>query len=233
MIAAVSVRIGKLRGVLAAVSLSVLVVPSAAGSFTGTPAALKLVRQERAAYKAIRAVRDVRTGAVVYCLSAPDGWTYAPEAHCTTPAHDVEEYDLSKGKVVRVVGEVRARGLPTLRYVESKRGWYLTAGGANCWSRSSIPFLIKPLVEFPFPKERLTITKRTRSTIVLDGFSAPSSYREIDYIAPRTLFNYRTVEITYTKHKTYRVVDHLAVLRKPTGAISTPPCGSSKPVPLT
>jgi hypothetical protein len=232
MIGAMPAHVGKLLRALAAAVAWMVLVPHVAAAFTGTPAALKLVRQERAAYTSFRAVRNVRTGAVVYCPFVPEGWAYGPAPHCQTPARVVEEYDLSHGRVVRVVGEVTARGLPTLRYVLSKRGWYLTAAGLDCWASSDLAFVNPVLVEFPYPKEHLTITKRTQSTIVLEGFSARGSYREIDYIARKSLLNYRTIEISSFRHKTYRLVDHLSVLHKPSGAIKTPVCGSGRPIPL-
>jgi len=47
-------------------ALSVL-VPVAAGAFTGTSAALRLVAEMRAAYSKLPAVNWVLTGDVVYC----------------------------------------------------------------------------------------------------------------------------------------------------------------------
>lgn len=135
-----------------------------------------------------------------------------------------EEYDLSHGRVVRIVGKVTAHGLPTLRYVRSSSGSYLTAAGLRCWQRLGLPFVEALLVDYPLPGERLTITAHTNGTIVLQAVSSQDAYRELDYIDPRTDFVYRSAEITSARHRQYTVIDHLAVLRRAAPSIATPTC---------
>jgi hypothetical protein len=215
---------GPIGGVLG-VGASALALAAATAAFTGTPAALKLVHRMRAAYQKLPAVENVRTGQVFYCPAASEGWGYAPRRHCNVRARVHEEYDLSNGRIVRVIGQVRAHGLPTLRYVDSKRGWYRIAAGQSCWQRANLPFVNPLLVDFPFAGERLAVTQRTRTRTILQGVSARGGYREIDYIANKTFFEYRSVEITRVPHAVHRLIDHLRVQSRPTGAIPTPTCG--------
>lgn len=74
-----------------------------AAAFSGTPAALKLVRELRVAYRSVQAIDNVRSGDVFYCLSVPEGWDYVPHRGCRARARVAEEYDLSHGRIVRVM----------------------------------------------------------------------------------------------------------------------------------
>jgi hypothetical protein len=220
----VRARTRRLAEVSVCSAVFALLVPAVGGSFTGTPAALKLVRAMRAAIRDVPAVRQVRTGAVVYCPSVPQGWTYAPQPGCPTRARVSEEYDLSHGKVTRILGDVTAPLLPTLRYVDSPLGWYQTAAGLSCWDLKLSGFTVGPFVDFPLRAEHLTIIARTKRKIVLQGIATQSAYRELDYINPSTDFAYRVDEITSANHKSYRVTDHLTKLTRPTPPVSTPTC---------
>jgi hypothetical protein len=189
-------------------------VTAAANAFTGTPAALQLVDAMRQAYDRVQAVDNVRTGDVFYCPAVTEGWDYVPHRNCHARARVVEEYDLSHGHIVRVVGKVTSRGLPTLRYVNSKRGWYRIAEGQACWRLLQLAFVNPLLVDFLFPNERLTIADRTRTTVVLEGYSAPAGYREIDYVTRRTQLEFRSDELTHVGHHSYRLIDHLREARR-------------------
>jgi hypothetical protein len=195
-----------------------------ASAFTGTPAALRLVHAMRRAYSRVQAVDNVRTGDVFYCASVPEGWDYTPHRNCHARARVVEEYDLSKAHLVQVVGTVSSRGLPTLRYANSKRGLYRIAAGQACWRLTRLPFVNPLLVDFPFPNERLTIAHRTQSTVVLEGYSAPVGYREIDYVNRRSEFEFRSDEITSIGYRSYRLVDHLREARRSAVPAPAPIC---------
>jgi hypothetical protein len=62
-----------------------LLVATAAWAFAATPAADRVIDAERADARQLPAVRVERTGAIVYCTSAPEGWTYAPNPAATHP----------------------------------------------------------------------------------------------------------------------------------------------------
>lgn len=156
---------------------ALLAVTAVANAFTGTPAALGLVHAMRRVYNRVHVVDNVRTGDVFYCPSVTEGWDYVPHRNCHARARVVEEYDLSHGHVVRVVGRVTSRGLPTVRYVNSTRGWYRIAAGQACWQLAQFPFANPLFVDFAFPNERLTIAEARRSS----SSSAPAP------VCPRAL----------------------------------------------
>jgi hypothetical protein len=155
----------RLTGVMAVLCLTGLLAPSAGAGFTGTPAAVKLVRELRAAYKTIGATGYVLTGDVVYCPSVAEGWTFAPQPGCRTPARVSEVDDLVNGRVIRAVGHVTAPSRPMLRYVVSSLGWFQAPVGAPCWRSFGLPFVAAQFVSYPFPGQRLSIIRRTRSEI--------------------------------------------------------------------
>jgi hypothetical protein len=215
----------RLAGVMATLCLAGLLAPSAGAGFTGTPASVKLVREMRAAYKTIGATGYVLTGGVVYCPSAAEGWTFAPQPGCTGPARVSEVDDLVNGRVVRAVGHVSSPSRPTLRYVVSSLGWFQAAAGAPCWRSFGLPFVAAQFVSYPFPGQRLSIIRRTRGEIVIQAITSRSGYRELDYVNPRTDFEYREVLFTHTAHKTYRVVYRIhRAAASP--APATPACGA-------
>lgn len=84
-----------------------------------------------AAARTLTAVRVRRAGAVVYCPSVPEGWTYAPEPGCSLRATVTEDYDLSRGRIRRVIGRVTATERPVLTYVVDASGWYRAAAGST------------------------------------------------------------------------------------------------------
>jgi hypothetical protein len=202
-----------------------LLAPSAGAGFSGTRAAVKLVREMRAAYENIGAVRYGLTGDVVYCPSVSEGWTFAPQPGCGAPARVSEVDDLTNGRVVGAVGRVSAPLRPTLRYVFSAHGWFQADAGATCWRSFGLPFVAAQFVSYPFPGQRLSIVRQTRSEIVIQALTSKFGYRELDYVDPKTDFEYREVLFSRTARKTYKVVYQLA-RAAPITLPTTPACGS-------
>lgn len=64
--------------VLGVVGLVGIGLPGSSDAFTGPPAAIRLVREMRAAYAAAKAVDDVITGDIVYCPSVADDGRMRP-----------------------------------------------------------------------------------------------------------------------------------------------------------
>ncbi len=219
-------RIYRSRVAVAFVGLVQLAVTSASDAFTGAPAALNLVREMRAASGKVRAFHDSFGGAVVYCPSIAEGWTYAPQPGCTVRARVSEEDDLVRGRVVRIVGAVRATSRPTLRYVASAQGWFRAAAGAACWTSFGLPFVAPPFVSYPFPGERLAITHKSKREIVLQATVVQSGYRELDYVDPRTHLQSRETQFNLSNHKTYRVDIGISSLERPSTPAATPTCAS-------
>jgi len=58
---------------------------------------------------------------------------------------------------------------------------------------------------------------------VIKAASPRLAYTELDYVNPRTFFDYRDVEISHSGHNTYRVYDRSAPLRAQTVRPSTTP----------
>jgi hypothetical protein len=222
----VAARVNRSFFAVLVVCLIGLVAAPASGAFTGTPDALRLVRQMRAAYRKVRAVHDALTGDVVYCPSVPEGWTYAPQTGCTVRARVSEEDDLVKGRVIRVFGSVRSRSRPTLRYVASAQGWFQAAVGAACWTSFGLPFVAGFFVSYPFPGERLAISRKSKREIVLAATTSRFGYRELDYVNLRTHLQSRNVLFTHTRHKTYRVGIAISSLPQPSAAVATPACAN-------
>jgi hypothetical protein len=213
-----------LLSVLGAVALVAVGATSADAAFTGPPAALKLVREMRAAYSRVKAVEDVWTGALVYCPAFAEGWTYAPQPGCRSRARVSEEDDLANGHVVRAVGLVTAPGRPSLRYVVSNQGWFQASVGATCWKFFHLPFVAPLWISYPFADERLSIVGRGASAIVMQATATASGYRELDYVNPRTHLLPREVQFTTAHAKTYRVTIHSSVLAQATAPVETPVC---------
>lgn len=194
-----------------------------AEAFTGTRAALNVVRQFRVAADRFPAVRDVPSGYVAYCPPSPLGWIPLPLFGCRENAHVTEEIDLVRGRPIRVFGEVRARTQPTIRYVGSSRGWFQLDDGLACWFDSSTPFIAQSFASFPFPGERIRIVASTATSIVIGATAPRFRYHELDYVNPATALIYRIDSFNSLGRQTYRVSDHLTYLYKRTRSPATTP----------
>jgi hypothetical protein len=195
----------------------------AAGAFSATPAARTMIGRMRTAARKLIAVRAKRGGDLVYCLPVPAGWTYAPEFGCSARARVTEEYELSHGRIERIIGQVTAAHRPTLTYVVDRSGWYRLAAGSARWTRTSSGFAAALLVDYPLPGERVSISKQTEKLVVLHAVSKPDGYEVSDYVNPKTLFDYRDVEVMHVKGKVYRVFDRSRPLHKQSPRPATTP----------
>jgi hypothetical protein len=202
----------------------VMLLPGVGVAFTGTPAALTVVRHQRAAYSRLPAVSWVLTGDVVYCPAYPEGWTFAPQAACHLDARVSEQDVLSGGRVVRLEGSVSAPSQPTLRYVVSARGWYRAAAGATCWQRYPVPFVAALFVSYPFPGQTVSIVSTSKSKIVSQALTPKFGLRELDYIDPKTYLEPREVVYTTAAQKTYRVAYTFSFPAAAAPSIATPTC---------
>jgi hypothetical protein len=178
-----------------------------AGAFTATPAAMRVIEGMRAEARTLSAIRVARSGALVYCPSAPEGWTYAPAAGCRTPARVTEEYDLSRGDVERIIGHVTATHRRMFTYVVDSSGWYRSTAGSGCWTLELRGFTIAPWVDYPLPRTRVSVRQRSSRRIVLQAVTPRLAYAELDYVNPKTFFDYRDIETTRSQHRSYRVYD--------------------------
>jgi hypothetical protein len=208
-----------------AIIVTQLVVAAVAQSFTATHGAARVIAKMRAEARTLTAIRARRTGALVYCPSVPEGWTYAPHAGCRVRAQVSEEYDLSHGHVERIIGQVTAPAKPRLTYVVDSSGWYRSAAGSSCWTLELRDFFAALLIDYPLPHERVSILSRTPTRIVIQAVSRPDGYQELNYINPRTFFDYRDVEISNFQHGTFRVYDRSVPLSAQTPRpLTTPTC---------
>lgn len=213
-------------GGAAVVAVAVLaLLPGVGVAFTGTPAAIAVVRAQRAAYSKLPAVGWVLTGDVVYCTDYPEGWTFAPHAGCQLDARVTEQDVLSGGRVVRLEGTVSAPSRPALRYVVSAAGWYRAAVGATCWQRYAVPFVKALEVSYPFPGQTLSIISTSRTEIVSQALTPKYGLRELDYIDPKTYLEPREVVYTTVGRNTYRVAYAFTFPAVAARSIATPLCG--------
>jgi hypothetical protein len=196
----------------------------AAGAFTGTKAALRLVAEMRVAYSKLPAVSWVLTGDVVYCPTYPEGWTFAPQPGCELDARVSEQDQLSNGHVVFAVGTVTAPSRPTFRYVVDRHGWYRAAAGATCWKSSQLPYTTPLFVSYPLPGQTLSILSTTKNEIVSQALTPKFGYRELDYIDPKTHLEPHEVLVTTISHKTYRVSYDYTFPAAPPSSVATPTC---------
>jgi hypothetical protein len=199
------------------------VAAAIAHSFTATHSAARVIAKMRAEARTLTAIRARRTGAVVYCPSVPEGWTYAPQAGCRVHAQVSEEYDLSNGHIERIIGQVTAPAKPTLRYVVDSSGWYRSAAGSRCWTLELRGFFAALLIDYALPNERVSILSRTPTRIVIQAVSRPDAYTELNYVNPTTFFDYRDVDISNSEHRTFRVYDRNVPLSAQTPRPSTTP----------
>lgn len=203
-----------------------LLVATAAWAFTATPAANRVIDAERADARQLPAVRVARTGAIVYCTSVPEGWTYAPQPGCHTPAHVTEKDDMYRGRIERIIGHVTAAHRPSLTYVVDSSGWYRSTAASGCWTLELQLFRRAPLIGYPLPATRVSILSSTDRRIIIEAVSHRFAYKELDYVNPKTSFDYRDIEITYANKKAYRVYDSSVRLRTRIPRPSTTPqCG--------
>ena len=211
--------------VYAVIALALLSA-AVARAFTATQSASRVISRMRVEARRLTAVRTERSGALVYCRSVPDGWTFAPQAGCRVRARVTEEYDLSGGRIKRVIGHVTASGRPEFTYVNDSSGWYRSVAGTRCWTRELRGFTAPALVDYPLPGELVSLLTRTRTRIVLRAVARSEGYEQLDYVNPTTFFDYRDVEITHRGRKAYRVYDASTPLptrtRRPS---TTPACG--------
>jgi hypothetical protein len=212
MIGPVPRKVATVLGLITCVAGMVLVWGAGAEAFTGTRAALRVVRQFRLEAARFPAVRDVPSGYVAYCPSSPLGWIPLPLFGCRENARVTEEVDLVRGRPIRVFGQVRARTQPTIRYVGSSRGWFQLDQGLDCWLDSSTPFITEAFATFPFPGERIRIVTSTATSIVIGATAPRFRYHELDYVNPATGLIYRIDSFNSLGRKTYRVSDHLTYL---------------------
>lgn len=202
-----------------------LVSASSSEAFTGTPAALRLVSVLRAQTARFPAVRVVPTGYVVYCPQIPLGWINVPLGGCREHARVTEVIDLSRGRTIRFVSQVRARSQGSIQSVASSRGWFQRDQGLDCWLQSRLPFFKQSFVGFPYPGERIRIVASTRTVVVIGAAAPRFGYRELDYVNPATELIYRVDQFNSIGHKTYRETDHLRYLfRQPPTPPTTPVC---------
>jgi hypothetical protein len=200
-----------------------LLVATAAWAFTATPAANRVIAAERADARQLPAVRVERTGAIVYCTALPEGWTYAPQPGCHTPARVIETDDLYRGRVERMIGHVTAAHRPALTYVVDSSGWYRSTAGSGCWALELRTFRRAPLIGYPLPATHVSILSSTSRRTVIEAISRRFAYKELDYVNPKTFFDYRDVEITDANKKAYRVYDNSIPLRARIPRPSTTP----------
>lgn len=225
MIACVPRKVATVFALAAGVAGIGLVSASSGEAFTGTPAALRLVRVLQAQTARFPAVRVVPTGWVVYCPQIPLGWINVPLGGCREHARITEVIDLSRGRTVRFVSEVKARSQSTIQSVASPRGWFQRDQGLDCWLPFTLPFFKQSLVGFPYPGERIRIVASTRTAAVIAAVAPRFGYRELDYINPATELIYRVDEFNSIGHKTYHEIDHLTYLfRRPPTPPTTPVC---------
>ena len=123
----------------------------------------------------------------------------APIAGCREHARVTEEIDLFRGRVVRYVGEVRARSQASIRSVGSPRGWFQLDQGLDCWLQFPMPFVNQTLVGYPFPGERVTIISQSRTQVVIGAVAPRFQYRELDYVNPATDLIYRVDDQELTR----------------------------------
>jgi hypothetical protein len=225
MIGRVPRKVATVLGLVTCVAGIGLVWGAGAEAFTGTRAALTVVRQFRVAAARFPAVRDVPSGYVAYCATSPLGWIPLPLFGCRENARVTEEIDLVRGRPIRVFGEVTARTQSTIRYVGSTSGWFQLDQGLDCWFASSTPFITQAFATFPFPGERIRIVTSTATSIVI-GASAPQfQYHELDYVNPATGLIYRIDSFNSLGRQSYRVTDHLTYLyRRSRAPATTPVC---------
>jgi hypothetical protein len=200
-----------------------LVWGAGAEAFTGTPAALRVVRRVQAVQARFPAVRDVPTGWVAYCQESPLGWIPVPLFGCRENAHVIEEIDMVRGRPTRVFGQVKARSQPTIRYMGSSRGWFQLDEGLDCWFDSSTPFVTQSFASFPIPGERIRIVSATATSIVIGATAPRFQYHELDYVNPTTGLIYRIDSFNSLGRKSYRVSDHLIYLYQRTRSPATTP----------
>jgi hypothetical protein len=223
MIARVPRRTAALLGVAACVAGMGLVWGADAQAVSGTPAAIRLAHRLQAQTAVFPAVRIVPTGYIVYCPEIPLGWIDVPVSGCREHARVTEEIDLSHGRVVGFVGEVRARSQSSIRSVASSRGWFQLDEGLDCWLQFPMPFVRQSLVGFPFPGERIRIVTEKRSVVVIEARAPRFRYRELDYVNPATDLVYRVDEFNSFARKTYRETDWFTYLRHQSVRPSTTP----------
>jgi hypothetical protein len=225
MIGHVPRSVAAVLGVATCVAGIGLVWGAGAEAFTGTPAALALVHRIEAQTARFPAVSDTPTGWVAYCPEVPLGWINAPISGCRQHARVTEEIDLYRGRVVRYVGEVRARSQASIRSVGSPRGWFQLNQGLDCWLQFPMPFVKQSLVGYPFPGERVRIVSQSPTQVVIRAVAPRFQYHELDYVNPATDLIYRVDEFNSFGHKSYRETDHLTYLshRSRTPA-TTPVC---------
>jgi hypothetical protein len=212
MIGVVPRTVAAVLGVATCVAGIGLVWGPGAEAFTGTPAALTLVHRIEAQTARFQAARDTPTGWVAYCPEVPLGWINAPISGCREHARVTEEIDLSHGRVVRYVGEVRARSEATIQSVGSPRGWFQLDQGLYCWLQFPMPFVKQTLVGYPFPGERVRIISQSSTQVVIGAVAPRFQYHELDYVNPATDLIYRVDEFNSFGHKSYRETDHLTYL---------------------
>jgi hypothetical protein len=224
-----TVRVRRFAAAVLLCGALAVAVPAAAGAFTGTKAAVRLVAQMRAAYSKLPAVSWVLTGDVVYCPAYPEGWTFAPRSGCEVHARVSEQDQLSNGNVVFAVGTVTAPSQPTFRYVVDRSGWYRAAGAAKCWKSFARPYTTSQFVSYPLPGQTLSIVSTTKNQIVNQALTPPfgspkTGYRELDYIDPRTYLEPHEVLFTTVSHKTYGISYDYTFPPAPPSQVATPTC---------
>jgi hypothetical protein len=223
MIGRVPRKVATVLGVATCAAGIGLVWGAGAEAFTGTPAALRLVHRIEAQTARFAAVRDTPTGWVVYCPEVPLGWIDAPIFGCREHARVTEEIDLSHGRVVRFVGEVKARSQASIRSVGSSRGWFQRDQGLDCWLQFPMPFVKQDLFGFPFPGERVRIVSQSPTVVVIGAVAARFRYHELDYVNPATDLVYRVDAFNSFGRKIYRETDHLTYLTRQSRTPATTP----------
>ena len=224
MIACVPRRSARLLGVAACVAGAGLVGAVDSQAFTGTPEALRLVHRLEVQTARFPAVRVVPTGYVVYCPDIPLGWLNVPLGGCREHARVTEEIDLSNGRTIRYLSEVRARSQSTIEAVASSRGWFQHEQGLDCWLPFQLPFTRQLFVGFPLPGERIRIVASNDAVAVIGAIAPRFGYRELDYVNPATDLIYRVDQFNTLGHTTYRETDHLTYL------FTQPPTPAASPI---
>jgi hypothetical protein len=215
----------RLGGAVVVGTVLVVLLPGVGVAFTGTPAAIAVVRAQRVAYSRLPAVGWVLAGDVVYCPDYAEGWTFAPHAGCQLDARVSEQDVLSGGRVVRLEGTVSAPSRPTVRYVVSVAGWYRAAVGATCWQSYPQPYVDPLFVSYPFPGQTVSILSTSKAEIVSQALTPKYGLRELDYIDPKTYLEPREVVYTTVGRKTYRVAYTFTFPAAAARSIATPNCG--------